>query len=286
MYQPSPRITIKFLEHYAQMAATRLCEFDPTHSKGPLVLAQRVLQAAGLYDFAEAHLRNLVRHFVVPENRDADSCTAAFALMKILVLKGRPLYEVAQCADWARKYNDAFETHASARNLFRGEITLESARAFALSGEAGDMQALLQHMLKSRATVSSQERIAVALAMVEHLSDASSGKAKQILDGIALPAGQEDEDLLVELGQARAFIGDAAGALSCIDRALLACPQWSGRRNPLDIVLSKFAQPLQNDELFAPVLGFANQFVAHIGANHGPDLLRKLDRQFEGWPLA
>lgn len=285
MFQASPRITVKFLEHYAQMAAGRICEFDPTHSNGPVLLAQRVLQPAGLYDFAERHLRSFIDNFVVPENQDGDSCTAALALMKILVFKGRALYEVAQCADWARKYNDAFETHASARNLFRGEITLESARALALSGEAGDTRALLQHMRKSRATVSSQDRIDVAMAMVEHLADASSGKAKEILDRITLPAGQEDEDLLVELGQARAFIGDAPGALCCVDRALLACPQWSGRRHPLDIILSKFAQPLHGDELFAPVLAFANQFVAEIAANHGKDLRKKLDRQLERWPL-
>jgi len=286
MFQASPRITIKFLEHHAQMAATRVCEFDPTHSKGPVIVAQRVLQPAGLYDFAEEHLRKFIDHFVVPENQDGDSCTAALALMKILVLKGRALYEVAQCADWARKYNDVFETHASARNLFRGEITLESARALALSGEARDTRGLLDHMRRSRATVGAAERIDVALAMVEHLADASSGKARQILDRIDLPAGQEDEDLLIELGQAHAFIGNAAGALCCIDRALLACPQWSGRRHPLDIVLSKFAHPLRNDELFAPVLAFANGFVADIVANHGNDLRKKLHRQLERWPLA
>jgi hypothetical protein len=286
MLVASPRITIKFFEHFAQVAAGRICEFDPQHSKGPVLLAQRVLQPAGLYDFAEGHLRKFIDNFVVPENEDGDSCTAALALMKILVLKGRALYEVAQCADWARKYNDAFETHASARNLFRGEITLESARALALSGEAGDTRGLLQHMRKSRATVSSHGRIDVALAMVEHLADASSGKAKQILDRIALQDGREDEDLLVELGQAHAFIGDAPGALRCVDRALLACSQWSGRRHPLDIVLSKFAQPVQQDEAFAPVLAVANNFVAETVARHGKALQKQMDRQLERWPLA
>jgi hypothetical protein len=302
MLAASPRITIKFLEHFAQTAAGRICEFDPKHSKGPVLLAQRVLQPAGLYDFAEGHLRKFIDNFVSsrrltgiaatsglagePENDDGDSCTAALALMKILVLKGRALYEVAQCADWARKYNDAFETHASARNLFRGEITLESARALALSGEVGDTRGLLQHMRKSRATVSSHGRIDVALAMVEHLEDASSGKAKQILDCIALQDGREDEDLLVELGQAHAFIGDAPGALRCVDRALLACSQWSGRRHPLDIVLSKFAQPVQQAEPFAPVLAVANNFVAETVAKHGKALQEQMDRQLERWPLA
>jgi hypothetical protein len=286
MLVASPRITIKFFEHFAQVAAGRICEFDPQHSQGPVLLAPRVLQPAGLYDFAEGHLRKFIDNFVVPENEDGDSCTAALALMKILVLKGRALYEVAQCADWARKYNDAFETHASARNLFRGEITLESARALALSGEAGDTRGLLQHMRKTRATVSSHGRIDVALAMVEHLADASSGKAKQILDRIALQDGREDEDLLVELGQAHAFIGDAPGALRCVDRALLACSQWSGRRHPLDIVLSKFAQPVQQDEAFAPVLAVANNFVAETVARHGKALQKQMDRQLERWPLA
>lgn len=286
MFQASPRITIRFLTHYAQMASRRLCDFDPSHSRGPVILAQSALPAAGLYEFAEEHLRKFIENFVVPENHDGDSCTAALTLMKILVLRGRALFEVAQCADWARKYNDAFETHGSARNLFRGEITLESARALALAGEVGDTRKLLEHMRRSRATVAVRDRIEVALAMVEHLAAPSSGKAREILDGVTLVAGQEDEDLLIELGQAYAFIGDASGALRCVDRALLAWPQWSGRRHPMDIILSKFAEPLHNDELFAPVLGFTNNFVAGIVAIHGNDLRKKLNRQLERWPLA
>jgi tetratricopeptide (TPR) repeat protein len=286
MLQASPRITIGFLTHYAQMASRRLCDFDPSHSRGPVILAQSALPAAGLYEFAEEHLRKFIENFVVPENHDGDSCTAALALMKILVLRGRALFEVAQSADWARKYNDAFETRGSARNLFRGEITLESARALALAGEVGDTRKLLEHMRKSRATVHVRDRIDVALAMVEHLAAPASSRAKGILDGVTLVAGQEDEDLLIELGQAYAFIGDASGALNCVDRALLAWPQWSGRRHPMDIILSKFAQPLHNDELFAPVLRFTSNFVAGIVAIHGNELRKKLNRQLECWPLA
>jgi hypothetical protein len=273
------------IQRHAASITARIDNFDPLHSKGPVFAAQQVLQPAGLYDFAEQHLRKFMDRFIVPENPDGNSSTAAFALMKLLLIRGRALYEVAQCADWARKYNDVFETHGSGRNLFRGEITLESARALILSGEVDDPRRMLQHMRKSRATVACQQRIDVADATVEHLASPSSGKAAEMLGLIEVPAGEFDEDLLIELGQAHAFIGDAPGAVRCVDRAMLAWSKWSGRRHPFDIVLSKFAQPLAQDSLFAPLVAFANHFIANTIKTQGKALRAKLDVQLKEWPI-